>query len=154
IDLVVPVDSQSPFAARNTKDAQHDFLANMLVGLLVGGLHNSQNQSLTNLLYDLRKVGPFAGAGFASLPVAIGQPPTWAKVLPSWVRGDTGKGDYDDMLMQSREAITRVLQGNDTRAYPSGIDHTKPVKVVLTVPYALNDPRYPRIVRDTSWYVT
>src|SRR6266568_1117371 len=155
VDLVLTVDPVSPFTTPYTKDTQQIFLANFLISLLVGHRQSSDNQSLTNLARDMQPAGPFMSVNFASLDVARGNTPlrwSWSKLIPQ-LRGKAGSGDYDDMLVQSREAINQCMAGNTTRAYPSVIDPTLPAKVVVTVPWELNDNRYPRFVRDTRLFV-
>ena len=154
VETILPLDPQSDFAREHGVETQRHCGAHTLISLVNAHKHSLQNRSFVNVLADLHSLSPFTAMSFTSETVAIGNvPKRWgfAHLLPG-VAGQTGTGNYGDIVAQVRAAIDRVLTEEDTRAFPAQVQTNTSCVVLSSVPLEVRDSRFPACVRDTALY--
>jgi len=154
IECVFVASPRSRFAQRFGGDTQLDFTAQVLVSLILGHRHTLSNRSFTNILQELHSMSPFAALSFASEAVALGSVSKRLKWIPGVARQDgSHAGDFTDIIMQARNAATRVLTDPDTSTFDAEVSTDAACMVLFNTPIQLNDPRFNEFSRDMALWV-
>lgn len=155
VDLIIPLDTASNFAASYGAEAQRQFASQTLLSLLIAWKHNHNNVTLMELVRILRGYGALAEIRSASVPVIVGNPPARFSLVP-FVKGYAGTGSDEDIERGGKVCIDKVMQDTDedTSMFQSSGVSGVPLVIVVDIPVRLDDPRHEPIARELSLYAS
>lgn len=153
VDVVYPIDPRSPLVRSLGEDMQTQMLARVFAAQLIAHRHDGQNKRLSEVTQSVGTLvegrGTFADLALGVAPVASGTRHALARMFRWGLSAEVGVGDFADCFRQATDLAARLLDDERARTFAAPFDReAPPYELLFIVPFAMNDPRFGRMVRE------
>ncbi|MFL5629043.1 MAG: hypothetical protein ACJ788_25970 [Ktedonobacteraceae bacterium] len=141
VATTIILDPNSPVACSLGEVKFYEYVARLLVDLIVAHTHSGYNLSALEVFHQLSRLSPFVSVAVATAPVSSGT----TKKRWFWLRRFSDKaviGNLEDILSQAKQVTKDVFEQAEKRACNHSLSRNTPCYLLFDTPISLADKRF------------